>query len=148
MEKLVLDTSVLVEYIIFRSPLRPKVAKLFDKTSKRKVQLVISSVTLAETLYVASRIYQIAGIKNPNKEAINLIEWLKTRTQVSNINENIAVKAGELKKQLGLALPDCIVIATANTLKATPLFKKLEKEMENIEKDLRSMGIKFLEEIE
>jgi len=43
-----------------------------------------------------------------------------------------------------LALTDCYVIATAKTLKATPLFLKLEKEMEPHRVQLEKYGVKYL----
>jgi len=147
-ESIVLDTSVLVEYIILRSPYRSKVVKLFDKALKGDLRLYVSIVTLSELLYVASRIYQIAGVENPNMEALNFVEWVKSRARVVNIDEDIALRAGELKKQLRIALPDCYVIAVAKAMEATPLFKAVEEEMKPVANNLRKLGVKFLAEIE
>lgn len=143
---LVLDTSVLVEYIVRKAPYRSKVEKLFKEAATGKLKLYVSYVTLSETLYVASRIYQVAKVSDPNSEALNYIMWLKSRVEVIGIDENIALRAGELKKLLHIALPDCYVIATAETLHATPLFKKIEKEMKPVQDTLRKLGVKFLEE--
>ena len=148
MESLVLDTSVIVEYIILRSPYRSKVVKLLDKASREDLKLYVNVITLSELLYAASRIYQIAEVENPNLEALNLIEWIKSKTRIVDINEDIALRAGELKKQLRIALPDCYVIAVSETVGATPLFKKLEKKMEPIVDKLRELDVKFLDEIE
>ena len=71
----------------------------------------------------------------------------KRRAKVVEVNQDIMLKADELKKQLHIALLDCYVIATAQTIKAIPLFKTIEKEMENILAELRNLGVKFLEEI-
>ena len=147
MEKLVLDTSVLIEYIVLRSPFRHRVGILFDKASAGELELYVSVVSLSETLYVASRIYQIAGVDDPNVEALNFIEWVKSRAQTVGIDENIAVRAGELKKQLRIALPDCYVIASAEAVEAEPIFKKPEEEMMPMMNELRRLGIKFLNEI-
>ncbi len=57
------------------------------------------------------------------------------------------IRAGELKKQLHIALPDCYVNATAETVKATPVFKTVEKVMEPALTKLKRLGVKFLEEI-
>ncbi len=147
MRKLVLDTSVLIEYIISRSPYRFKVVRLFDKALTNNMELYINVITLSETLYVASRIYQVAGISNPNREALNFIEWIEGRAQIININEDIALRAGELKKKLHIALPDCYVIASAEAMEAIPLFKKIKEEMKPVINDLRKIGVKFLDEI-
>jgi len=61
----VLDTSVIVDYIVLRSAYRPKVVKLFDKVLRSELELYVSPITLGESLYVASRIYEASGIKDP-----------------------------------------------------------------------------------
>lgn len=119
----------------------------FREATTGKLRLYVNYVTLSETLYVASGIYQAAKVPDPNNEALNYIIWLKRRVEVVGIDENIALRAGELKKLLHIALPDCYVIATAEALHATPLFKKIEKEMKPIQDILRKLGVKFLEEI-
>lgn len=147
MEKLVLDTSVLVEYIVLRSPYRIKVAELFNKASTGELKLYVCAVTLSEVLYIASRIYQVAEIDDPNEEALNFVEWIKSRAQVIGIDENIAIRSGELKKKLRIALPDCYVIASAEAVEALPVFKKPEEEMKPVLSELKSLGVRFLEEI-
>ena len=145
--RIVLDTSVLVEYIIKRSKYRGFIEKIFESAFKGDLELFVNPITLSETFYVASRIYRIAGIPNPNTEALNYITWLRTKAEVVNINEDIILKAGELKKELRIALVDCYVIATALNINAVPLFKKLEKEMRTVVVTLRKLGVMFLEEI-
>jgi predicted nucleic acid-binding protein len=147
-KRLVLDTSVLIDYIILRSPYRLKVAKLLKGAPSRGVKLYVSVVTLSELLYVASRVYQAAGVKDPNGEALNFIEWIKGQAQIIGVDESIALRAGELKKQLRIALPDCYVIASAEAVGATPLFRRVEEEMRPVLPRLRSLGVKFLDEIE
>lgn len=73
--------------IVLRSPYRPKVAKLFDKPLTGELKIHVSVITLSENLYVASRIYQVAGVDNPNEEALNFVEWIKSRAQVVNVDE-------------------------------------------------------------
>ena len=147
MKKLVLDTSVLIEYIILKSPYRNKVVNLFDKARSNQLKIYVNIITLTETIYIASRIYQIAKVDDPNKEAMDFVEWIKSKAQVINLDENTAFEAGELKKRLHLSLPDCFVIASAKTVKATALFKKLEEEMKPVINELRALKIKFLDEI-
>jgi len=146
-ERVVLDTSVLVEYIVLRSPYRRLVTKLFEKASAKQLELYVSTVTLSETLYVASRIYQAAKIDKPNNEALNFIEWVKNRVKAVNVDESIALRAGEIKKQLHLALPDCYVIATAETINAKPLFRRIEEEMKPVLEELKRLGVEFLDEM-
>ena len=146
-KRIVLDTSVLVEYILSRSPYRPKVASLFDKAIGGDLKLFVNTITLSETLYVASRIYQAAGLENPNMEALHFVEWIKGRAKIVNIDEDIAMRAGELKKQLRIALPDCYVISAAEAIDARPLFKKQESEMIPVINSLEKLGALFLDKI-
>ncbi len=148
MKRLVLDTSVVVEYIVLRSPYRAKVVMLFERASTGELELYVNTVTLSEVLYVSSRIYQVAGVDDPNREALDFVEWVKSRAHVVGVDEGIAVRAGELKKRLRIALPDCLVIATAEAVKAVPIFKKPEEEMKPVMSSLRQLGVKFLEEIQ
>ena len=62
------------------------------------MNLIINSVTLSETLYIASRIYQYAHIPGPNAEALNYILWIKGLAKIIEPTYEIAVTAGELKK--------------------------------------------------
>jgi len=144
----VADASVFVEYIIESTPYRDRASKLFEKASTGELELYVSPITLSEVLYVASRIYRAAGVKNPNKEAFNYLLWIGARAEIVEVDRDIAVRAGELRKQLRIALPDCYVIATAEAVKATPLFKGVEGEMKPILTQLRRLGAAFLEELE
>ena len=146
-KRITLDTSVLIEHILSKSPYRPKVALLFDKAIRGDIKLFVNTITLSETLYVASRIYQAAELENPNIEALHFIEWIKGRTKIMNIDENMAIRAGELKKQLRITLPDCYVITVAEAINARPLFKKQESEMIPIMNSLEKLGVLFLDKI-
>jgi len=147
MNKLVLDTSILIEHIVLRAPYREKVSKLFNRAFSGDIKLYVNVLTLSEVLYMASRIYKIAKVDDPNKEALNYIKWIKSRTNIVEIDADLASRAGELKKFLNIALLDCYVIATADALGATPLFRNIEKEMETILDDLRNLNVKFLNEL-
>ena len=90
----------------------------------------------------------MSGAVDPNREALNFVEWIKERTNVVNVDEAIASRAGELKKLLHIALPDCYVIASAETVNAVPLFRKVEEEMVPVLSNIKKLGVKFLDEIE
>jgi len=56
-------------------------------------------MTVREIIYVATRIYREAKIKNPNLEARKFAEWI-TRLptiEVVEISKEIAMMAGEIK---------------------------------------------------
>ncbi|MCE4607221.1 MAG: PIN domain-containing protein [Desulfurococcales archaeon] len=147
MKRLVLDTGVIVEYIVQKSPYRPQVVRLFDQAYRGEFELYVSTVTLSETLYISSRIYQVAGLDDPNKEALNFVDWIKSKAGILEVNENIALRAGELMKALRLPLSDCYVIASAETINALPLFKKVEKEMKPVLNSIKKLKVLFLDEM-
>ena len=145
--KFSLDTSVLIEYIVKSAPYRSKVVELLEKSEAGEFELYLSPIILAETLYIASRIYEMAGEENPNESALNYVTWVRKRCNVVDIDDLISMRAGELKKALHLALPDCYVIATAEKVDAIPLFKRTEKEMKPVLEILEKLGVKFLDQI-
>lgn len=147
LRKLSLDTSVLVEYIVRSAPYRGKVAELLEKAVEGDLTLYVSSPVLGEALYIASRIYEAAGEEDPNGRALEYIYWLKERVKVVGVDEDLAIRAGELKKRLGIALTDCFVIAAAEAVKAIPLFRRIDREMGPVLSELKRHNATFLEEI-
>ena len=145
--KFSLDTSVLIEYIVKSAPYRLKVVELLEKSANGEFELYLSPIILTEALYIASRIYEIAGEENPNESALNYVTWIKKRCNVIDIDDFISMRAGELKKALHMALPDCYVIATAEKVDAIPLFKKIEKKMKPASEILKKLRVKFLDQI-
>lgn len=140
-KKVVVDTGVFADYIVETSPYRLEAIKILEN-----YDVYVSTVTLAELLYVASRIYKAAGIQNPNQEALKYLEWIKIRTKIVEATVNIALRAGELKKKLRIALPDCFVLATAKSIGGTPIFRNIEKEMKPVYNELKKLGVVFLSE--
>jgi len=123
------------------------VERLLEDADSGRLRLYVSPITLSETLYIASRIYAAASLPNPNREALDYIYWLRSRAELVDIDEEIVLRAGELKKSLRIALPHCYVIATAERVEARPLFKKLEREMKPVREELRKLGVLFLEDL-
>ncbi|MGQ4892113.1 MAG: type II toxin-antitoxin system VapC family toxin [Candidatus Njordarchaeia archaeon] len=147
-DSFVVDTSVLIEYISVDTPYRKILDKLLRSPEKFGISLFVSPVTLSEVLYVADRVYRAAGVKTSNQEAKRFLQWLKNRVKTVSINDNIVELAGEIKKYFHLALSDCYAIATGKHLGYPILFKKIERKMERHIKELRKMGVRFLDEIE
>ncbi|MEM4726965.1 MAG: PIN domain-containing protein [Candidatus Bathyarchaeia archaeon] len=146
LEKYVVDIGVLAEYIVRSSPYRSTVEKLLDDALKNSVELYITPITVSEVIPVASRLYELARIENPNEEALNFVKWLTVRIEIAEVTPEIALEAGELRKKLRIALSDCYVIVTAIKLHAKALFLKPEKEMLNRVKELRELPLAFLTE--
>ncbi len=135
-----------MERIIRTSPLKARVERLFEEAKKGRVSLLVPLPTLSEVLYAASRIYSLAGVERPDEEAYTLVEWVKSRCRLATPSESAALRAGELKKLLGLALVDCYVIAVAEEVGGRALFLKREREMLGKEKLLEQLPVEFLAE--
>jgi len=135
-----------VEYIVAKSPYRKFIEDLFSRSRRSELELYVSTVTLAEIFYAASRIYSIAGVEDPNREAENFVTWITLRAKPVNIDFQLAKTARELKKKLRIALPDCFVIALAMIMDGNALFKKVEHGMLSIEDKLRKLSVIFAED--
>jgi len=145
-KRLALDASIMVEYIVAKSPYRGFIEDLFSKSRRGELELYVSTVTLAEAFYATSRVYSAAGVEDPNGEAESFVTWIALRAKPINVDFQIAKLAGELKKKLGIALPDCFVIALAMNIGGNALFKRVEREMLGIEGELRRLGVVFAED--
>jgi predicted nucleic acid-binding protein len=140
----VVDTSVVIERIIKNSPHKPLAENLFNRALKREVELYVTLQTLSEVLYIASRIYSLSRVRDPNKEAESLILWLTSRTRPIAPTFEIALRAGELKKELGFSITDCYVIAAAEHIGGKALFLKLEDEMKERMERIKDLPVEFM----
>jgi len=139
---LVLDTGVLVEYIMEGSAHADRLERIL--TSRGRLYTVPGVV--AEVLYVSSRLYAAAGRPDPNGDASDYVAWLLSRVRVVS-DRDIGLRAGELKKALGIALTDCFVIAAAERLGGRALFLRREREMQRAGDMMRDLPVYFLDEL-
>ena len=144
-DKIVLDTSVIVEYIIEGSPYEDKLEKIFKSSNKTRVY--VNLVTLSEVLYVSDRIYRLAGVDDSNEKASEFLSWISSKSTLIPVDEEISILAGEVKKKFRLSLSDSYAIATGLRLRSKILFKKIEREMVGKLDKLRDLGVTFLDEI-
>lgn len=147
MTSYVVDSSVILERILRTAPFKERVERLFNEARRGRVSLFVSLPTLSEVLYAASRVYELAGVEQPNEEALTLVEWLRARCRVVVPGESTALRAGELKKLLKLALVDCYVIAAAEEVGGKALFLKREREMAGKGELLERLPVEFLAEL-
>ena len=76
MSKIVLDTSVIIDYIDERGSAHVEASLIFNELSRGNIFSFITHPTLAETYYVSYRIYKKIGLKEPLKVAEKLVRWL------------------------------------------------------------------------
>ena len=126
-----MDTSVIIEYIDFKGEVHEQAQTVFSALLTGKIENVLPHPILAETYYVATKLYQKLQIENPQVVASKLIEWLYRlpTTIIPTENINLATETGKAKLNYGLALTDCYVLAASKIHNCKALFKKPEREM-------------------
>ena len=143
------DTSVIIEYIDRKGELHEQAEAVFSAILAGKLEAVIPHPTLAETYYVASRIYQELGVEDPEVTATKLVEWLYRlpTVTIAGMSLDLALEAGRIKLYYKLALTDCYVLAASRIYDCTALFKKPEKEiLENLEEIKKNYRVIFLKD--
>jgi len=147
--KVCLDTSVIIEYIDRGGKYHQYSNQLFNLIIKGNLRAIIQHVILAETYYVASRIYEKLGLDNPGLNATKLIEWLYRLPTIQVIGEplDLALEAGKIKLKYRLVLTDCYVLAVSKLYGCKAIFREREREMMDIIKELeKEFKIIFLED--
>ena len=145
----VVDTSVLAEYLDEESPYIAILERFFNDVRSGRFNAYVTHITIAELVFVATRIYREAGVMNPNNEAIQYVTWLTNVAGFRIIGNAIedSILAGELRKSVRISIADRFVIAVARRLDAIPLFLRLEREMRPFVDILRRHGVRFIDEI-
>lgn len=149
MARVGLDTSVIVEYIDEEGEYHEHAEAVFSAIISGRLEALIPHPILAETFYVAARLYRELGAGEPEATASKLVKWLYRLPQVKVIGTSLelALEAGKVKLRYKLALTDCYLIAACKIHGCTALFKRPEAEMlksvEQLKKDYR---VVFLEE--
>lgn len=126
-----MDTSVIIEYMNLKGEFHEQAEAVFSALLTGKLESILPHPILAETYYVAARLYQRLRMENPQLVASKFIEWLcrLPTTMIPSENMELAVEVGKAKLNHGLALTDCYVLAASKICNCKALFKKPEKEM-------------------
>lgn len=72
----VLDTCVLITYITKNATSRERVLSIIEEARRGKVQLYTIYPVLSELLYVSTRVYEMAGLEEPNVKALDFLLWI------------------------------------------------------------------------
>lgn len=143
----VLDTSVIAEHVNRAGKLHNQASLIFKAINAGKLEAIIPSPVIAETFYVAARVYSELRLPNPVKRAEFLVRWLDRHPGVKILRElDLDIEAGRIKLEYGLSLTDCYVLAASRICGAAAVFRKREKEMENVEEKLKKFKLIFLED--
>jgi predicted nucleic acid-binding protein len=82
MNKILVDTNIVLDLLAKREPFYDSAAALFTLADKNKVRLAISSLSVANTIYVLSR-------NKSAKEAREILRRFKVLVRVLNLNDKI-----------------------------------------------------------
>ena len=108
MSHIILDTSVIIEYIDLAGSCHRQAEALIENVSKGRLLAVIPHPTLAETYYVSARVYEKLGLEKAERRAEELVEWLyrSPNFTVAEPSLELALQAGIIKRRCNLALTD------------------------------------------
>jgi len=101
MNKILLDSSVIVDFLRIKN----RDFTLLQQLANQKYQLYISIITHTE-LFAGKSIWE-------KSSAMNELEVLLSDMAILELEENISMRAGEIKAKHNLDLIDAIIGATA-----------------------------------
>lgn len=101
MRKLLVDTSVTIEFVRLKDKSETPIVKL----AQRDFQLSVSIITYFE-MYAGKSVWEKDKAKTD-------VERLLAGMEVLGLDTDIAQKAGELKARFGLSTMDALIAATA-----------------------------------
>ena len=137
LSRVAIDTSIIIEYIDMKGEYHEEAELIFREILNGRIEAIVPHPILAETYYVAVKLYDKLKIMSSHDIASKLIEWLYRLPTLIIPREdiNLAIEAGKAKLEFNIALTDCYVLAVSKICGCKSLFKKREKEM------LKSMDI-------
>ncbi len=142
-----LDTGVIVELVDRAGALHEQAGAIFAALARGALRALVPPPVIAETVYVAARVYEAAGAPDPLARAEALARWLCSHPHVSVPRDlELDVEAGRVKKRYGLALTDCYVLASAKLYGSTAVFRRRESEMRRAGELEREFRVLFLED--
>ena len=144
-----LDTGTIVEYIDLNGMFHSQANAIFESIDAGEIFGLIAHPILAETYYVSLRVYERVQLEQPERRARNLLEWLyrSPNIELAEPTLNLALTAGKIKKEFGLALTDAYVIASSKLYNGNAVFRTREKEIQEKITELgKSYNLVFLED--
>lgn len=147
--EVVIDTSVIIEYIDLKGELHEQAETIFSTLLTSRLEAIVPHPILAETYYVATRLYDRFRVEDPEDFASRLVTWLYRLPTVTipKGDPDLAIEAGRAKLNYDLALTDCYVLAASKIQRCKALFKKREKEISrSVDLLKREYQILFLED--
>lgn len=144
-----LDTGTIVEYIDLGGAFHSQAKAIFDSIQAGEILGIIAHPILAETYYVSLRVYEKLELEEPAAMAQTLLEWLyrSPHMELAEPTLELALSAGKIKREYGLALTDAYVMASSKLYKGKAIFRTREKEIrERIAELSENYSLVFLED--
>ena len=144
-----LDTGPIIEYVDLAGVFHPQAEAIIRRILAGKIIAIIPHPVLAESYYVSSRIYEKLGLDKSEDRAGKLVDWLchSPNFTIAEPSDLLAKKAGQVKKDFGLALTDAYVIATSRVQGGKAVFRTRETEMKkNMGRLSNEYDLVFLED--
>ncbi|MEM9921951.1 MAG: PIN domain-containing protein [Bacteroidota bacterium] len=82
MKKLFIDTNIVIDLLSKREPFYKDAAKLFSLADRKKLRLIVSSLTFANTNYILSK------LTNPDSSR-EVLSKIKVLVKVAELNDKI-----------------------------------------------------------
>ena len=129
--KVAMDTGALIEYLDLEGTFHRQAGEVFSALLAGRIEAILPHPVLAETYYVAARLYEAMQLKDPQGLAGDVIRWLVSLpgTKVVGESARLAIEAGNAKLGHSLALTDCYVLAASRIEGCKALFRAPEREM-------------------
>lgn len=144
-----LDTGVIVEYIDLDSRFHTQATAILQSIEVGRLSAIIPHPVLAETHYVATRIYERLCLDKTEERSEKLLNWLYSSPNVTipEPSLELAILSGKIKNNFRLALTDSYVLASSKIYNSKAVFRTKEREMTRILPQLeKEHNILFLED--
>lgn len=109
MDKKIIDTNLIVRYLVNDEPnLYKKARDFFDLVKLGKIKAIIEQTVFTETVFVLAKIYEI-----PRDKISYALNGLLEYRGIYNYEKEIILEALSIYKQTNLHIVDCIILAKA-----------------------------------
>lgn len=109
MNKKIIDTNLIVSYLVNDQPTHYKIARdFFDLVKFGKIKAILEQAVFAETIFVLNRIYEI-----PKNKICEALTGLLAYKGIYNHEKEVLLEALSIYTQTNLHIVDCILVAKA-----------------------------------
>ena len=88
MNKVFLDTNIILDLLLDREPFSSDVANLIELATDSSIELCVSSVTITDVYYIVSKYEGIKAANNKTKHILELVT-------VENVGQTTVIKASK-----------------------------------------------------